>query len=695
MALINEGQVILDLAAADRHEASRQLAERLVATGRCTDLDTFVADVRAREEKTATGLPGGIGIPHARSEAITEPSLVFGRSNDGIDWGAKDGPAKLIFMIAAPADGGDAHMQMLPKLARALMKKDFTEALASATSEAEVVDLVNNAVALDPVAAPAASSTAAAAEPPAASAAATDAEVDDEAAGTRSLKLVGVTSCPTGIAHTYMGAEALEAAAREAGHEILVETQGSAGSTPLTTEQIAGADAAIFAHELPVKDLGRFAGLPVVDVGVKKAISDGPELVKRAEEAVAKHAADPGSVPLVRAGAGDGSAEDSSDGSAKVGRGTQVRQWLMTGVSYMIPFVAAGGILIALGFMLAQIFGGENGAIEVTENYTLNPHAEGVTILQNSFNPLEGMHWAALLFLIGGAAFGFLVPILSGYIAYAIADRPGLVPGIVGGAIAVPMDAGFLGGLATGFIGGFLAKWISGWNVHKGVRGVMPVVVTPLLSTFITAALFIVLRGRPIAGLMSGLNTWLEGLSGGNALFLGLILGAMMGFDLGGPVNKTAYFFATAGLATVGTATDAPQLKIMAAVMAAGMVAPLALALATTVRPRLFSAPERENGKAAWLLGASFISEGAIPFAAAAPAPLIASSVVGSAVTGGLAMLFGATLRAPHGGIWMLPLIGNALMFVLALVAGVVVMAAIVIALKSTAATTEQEVAAA
>jgi fructose PTS system EIIBC or EIIC component len=687
MALITEGQVVLDLAATDRHEATRLLAERLVQSGRCTDLDTFIADVRAREEKMATGLPGGIGIPHARSAAITEPSLVFGRASQGIDWGAKDGPATLVFLIAAPEAGGDAHMQMLPKLARALMKKDFKEALAGATTEAEVVDIVSREVALDAPAAAAgpAGATSAAAATAGASTAGTGAPTTSSTGtaspaqtSARALKLVGVTSCPTGIAHTYMAAEALEAAAREAGHEIVVETQGSAGSTPLPGSRIADADAVIFAHDLPVKDVGRFAGKPTVDVGVKKAISDGPALVAQAERLAAEWAADPSKAAAAAAAAPAGGTTTSADDN--VSTATKVRQWLMTGVSYMIPFVAAGGILIALSFMLAQVSLGENGAIEIVQ-YNLTSDDQ-YNIAQN-FDPISLTAWAALLFVIGGAAFGFLVPILSGFIAFAIADRPGLVPGIVAGFIANTMNAGFLGGLATGFIAGFAARWISGWNVHKGVRGVMPVVVTPLLSTLFTAGLFITVLGRPIAAVMEALNNWLEGLSGGNALILGLILGAMMGFDLGGPVNKTAYFFATAGLAGAGVATDAPQLKIMAAVMAAGMVAPLAMALATTVRPRLFSEPERENGKAAWLLGASFISEGAIPFAAADPTRVIASSVVGSAITGGLAMLFGATLRAPHGGIWVLPLIGNFLLFLLALVIGVLVMATIVVALKS------------
>ncbi|KHK98264.1 PTS lactose transporter subunit IIC [Microbacterium mangrovi] len=681
MPLINEEQVVLDLTGADRHEATRHLAERLVATGRCTDLEQFLADVRERETKMATGLPGGIGIPHARSAAITEPSLVFGRVTDGIDWGAKDGPANLVFLIAAPADGGDAHMQMLPKLARALMKKEFRAALLAATTEAEVVAIVDEQVQLDAPPAPAVASDAQEdAAAAAAVAAAAEYPVPLTGAANRSLKLVGVTSCPTGIAHTYMAAEALERAAKEAGHEMKVETQGSAGTVPLTAAEIADADAVVFAHDLAVKDVGRFAGKPTVDVGVKKAISDGPELIAHAAALAAEWEADPSKAAQAAQAAAAGGLTTKVEENARVG--TKIRQWLMTGVSYMIPFVAAGGILIALSFMIAQLAIGAAGPVAVVK-YNLIP-GDPLNIAQH-FNPLSLMSWGGLLFVIGGASFGFLVPILSGFIAYAIADRPGLVPGIVGGAIAATMSAGFLGGLVTGFLGGFVALWISRWKVHKGVRGVMPVVVIPLLSTLITAGLFITILGRPIVWIMTQLNTWLNGMTGASALILGLILGAMMGFDLGGPVNKTAYAFATTGLAAAGAATDAPQLKIMAAVMAAGMVAPLAMALATAVRPKLFNGPERENGKAAWLLGLSFISEGAIPFAAADPIRVIASSVIGSAVTGGLCMIFAVTLRAPHGGIWVLPLIGQPALFVLALVIGVAVMALIVIVLKTMA----------
>lgn len=674
MALITDSQVVLDLSAPDRHAATRTLAETLVSAGRATDLEAFLADVRAREETMATGLPGGIGIPHARSAAITEPSLVFGRSADGIDWGAKDGPATLVFLIAAPEGGGEAHMQVLPKLAKALMDQDFRAALEAATTESEVVEIVNERVALDEPAGDGAAAPAAAA-PAAAGATGTKGE-QPPSSDAAPLHLVAVTSCPTGIAHTYMAAEALQNAATEAGHTISVETQGSAGSKPLSRKEIQDADAVIFAHDLEVRDKGRFAGLPTVDVGVKKAVGDAPELIERATTIAREWAADPDRAQATRATAA--ASDDPSEEQASTA--TRVRQWLMTGVSYMIPFVAAGGILIALSFMLAQVALGEQGAIEITK-YALD--AEGDFNIAESFVPWSLTSWAALLYVIGSAAFGFLVPILSGYIAFAIADRPGLVPGIVGGSVAATMGAGFLGGLATGFIAGFVARWISGWKVHAGVRGVMPVVVIPLLSTLLTVGLFITVLGRPITWLMDNLTAALEGMGGGSAVLLGIVLGAMMGFDLGGPVNKVAYAFGTTGLTAAGTATDAIQLKIMAAVMAAGMVAPLAMALATTVRPRLFTEPERENGRAAWLLGASFISEGAIPFAAADPARVMASSVVGSAVTGGIALAAGVTLRAPHGGIWVLPLMGNFLMFLVALVAGVLVMTAIVVVLKS------------
>jgi PTS system fructose-specific IIC component len=500
------------------------------------------------------------------------------------------------------------------------------------------------------------------------------------------MKFVGVTSCPTGIAHTYMAAEGLEQAAKAAGHTTEVETQGSAGFDKLSPETIAAADAVIFAVGVPVRERARFAGKPTIDTDVKKAISDGPGLI--AQAVAAAEEAEEAAVNPAAAGAPAppaGGLVTKVDQQASTG--ARIRQWLMTGVSYMIPFVAAGGILIALSFMLAQLFGGNHGAIVVTKLYSLTPpptpNPTHIIDIATNFNPGNGMHWAALFFLVGGASFGFLVPILSGFIAFAIADRPGLAPGIVGGFIAFTIGAGFLGGIASGFIGGFVALWISRWKVPKGVRGVMPVVVIPLISVFVTGFMMIIVLGRPLKALTDALTSWLNGLTGANLILLGVILGLMMAFDMGGPVNKVAYTFAMTGLATAAAATGNTNLKVMAAVMAAGMVPPLGLALATTLRRRLFSEAERENGQAAWLLGASFITEGAIPFAAADPLRVIPSCMLGSAVTGGLVMLFGNTLRAPHGGIWVTPLIGNPLLYLLAIAIGTVITAAAVIALKA------------
>ena len=487
------------------------------------------------------------------------------------------------------------------------------------------------------------------------------------------MKFVGVTSCPTGIAHTYMAAEGLEQAAKAAGHTIEVETQGSAGFDPLSPETIAAADAVIFAVGVPVRSGPGSPASRLVEADVKKAISDGPGLIAQAVAAAEAEAANPTAARAGSPAPAAGGLSTKVDQHASTG--TRIRQWLMTGVSYMIPFVAAGGILIALGFMLAQAAWGETGAILVTKV----PLADIIS----GFNPGSGQDWAALLFQTGVASFGFLVPILAGFIAFAIADRPGLAPGIVGGALAGVVGAGFLGGIATGFIGGFVALWISRWKVPKGMRGVMPVVVIPLLSVFITGLAMIVVLGRPLKALADGLASWLNGLSGANLILLGVILGLMMAFDMGGPVNKVAYTFATTGLASATTATGGTSLKIMAAVMAAGMTPPLGLALATTIRRRLFSEAERENGQAAWLLGASFITEGAIPFAAADPLRVIPSGMLGSAVTGGLVMLFGNTLRAPHGGIWVTPLIGSPLLYLLAIAIGTMITTAAVVALKA------------
>ncbi|MFF4311376.1 PTS fructose transporter subunit IIABC [Streptomyces sp. 900105755] len=655
--MITADLVDLDLSADTKEAAARALAERMVALGRVTDLEGFLADVAAREAQMPTGLDGGIGIPHCRSAHVTEPTLAFGRSAAGIDFGAPDGPADLIFLIAAPAGADDAHLTILSSLARQLMNSEFTDALRSAADAGTAAALIRGDETPAPTegAAAAASASQNTAAAPVAASAGTAAATRDAGpeAGERPFRIVAVTSCPTGIAHTYMAAESLENAGREAGVELVVETQGSAGFTRLDPEVIAAADGVIFAHDVPVRDKDRFAGKPTVDVGVKAGINRPAELIGEVRAKAARGEATSGSAPATPV---------ERAGEAGEGYGTKLRKWLMSGVSYMVPFVAAGGLLIALGFAI--------GGYEI----------KSAPSVLNHFVWTQSDSWAALMFQIGAVAFGFLVPVLAGYIAYGMADRPGLVPGFVGGMIASTINAGFLGGLVAGLLAGGVVMAIQKIDIPKVLRGIMPVVVIPLISTAIVGFLMFVVVGKPIASAQKGMTDWLNGLSGSNAVLLGALLGLMMCFDLGGPVNKVAYTFATAGIAVSNPSDSA--MKIMAAVMAAGMVPPLAMALATTVRGKLFTETERENGKAAWVLGASFISEGAIPFAAADPLRVIPSSMVGGAVTGALSMVFGATLRAPHGGIFVVPLIGNPFLYLVAIAAGVCITTALVVLLK-------------
>ena len=491
------------------------------------------------------------------------------------------------------------------------------------------------------------------------------------------MKFVAVTSCPTGIAHTYMAAEALEMTGSELGHEIQVETQGSAGSTPLDPAVIAAADGVIFAADLEVRGKERFAGKPTVDVGVKAAVHDAAAVINAAVAAV-ESAPAPGATPGAAPGATAAHTPATTTPIGKPGAGSRIRAYLMTGVSYMIPFVAAGGILIALGFLLATVAWQSNGAIEVTKVVDGGNPAVFTAWIADKFSYASLQHWAVLLFWIGKWAFTFLVLSLSAYIAYAIADRPGLVPGFLGGFIANFVGAGFLGGIITGFLAGYVARWIAGWKVPKGVRGVMPVVVIPLLSSLIVGLVTTLLVGPPMKGINDGLMGWLNGLGTQYLIPLGIIVGLMQCTDLGGPINKVAYVFGVTGLANA-TSSGATEARVMAAVMAAGMVPPLAIALATLVRPLLFSESEREAGKSCWLLGLSFISEGAIPFAAEDPFKMIPAFMTGGAVTGGLVMALGSGQMAPHGGIWVLPLIGKPFMFLIALVVGMAVSAALVI----------------
>ena len=488
--VITADLVDLDLKAADRQSASRQLAERLVKAGRVTDIEGFLADIAKRESQMPTGLEGGIGIPHCRSAHVTEPSLAFGRASEGVDFGAPDGPADIIFLIAAPEGGDASHMKILASLARRLIRAQFKETLRS-------VQGPGGGCGVHPQ------------------------------GGELAMKFVAVTSCPTGIAHTYMAAEALEQAAADSGDEMHVETQGSAGSDPLDPQIIADADAVIFAADVEVRDRERFAGKPLVQSGVKRAIGGAAQMLDEARAAAAAGPPAGGAArrPPRRRRAGH-------QGRLRRRFGTRLRQWLMTGVSYMIPFVAAGGMLIALGFAL--------GGYMITNAPKITEQAS--TRAACSRGP-------RLLFEIGRIAFCFLVPILAGFIAFAMADRPALVPGIVGGCIAGQVGAGFLGGLVAGLLAGAVVlgdpqdqgaargrRHHAGGGdpagVHAGrrradVRGV----------------------GPPLAALATGLTNWLNGLSGANKVILGIILGLMMAFDMGGPVNKTAYTFAALGLA--------------------------------------------------------------------------------------------------------------------------------------------------
>ncbi|MGX1814721.1 PTS fructose transporter subunit IIABC [Streptomyces albidoflavus] len=646
--LITADLVDVDLFADTKEAAARSLAERMAAAGRVTDLEAFLADVAAREAQMPTGLDGGIGIPHCRSAHVTEPTLAFGRSAEGIDFGAPDGPADLIFLIAAPAGADDDHLTILSALARRLADSTFTEALRAERDPARAAALIRGET-------PPEADADAEAEGPADQPDTTPAD-----SGPSPFRVVAVTSCPTGIAHTYMAAEALQRAGEEEGVDLRVETQGSAGFRRIDPAVVAAADAVILAHDVEVREKARFAGKPVVDVGVKAAINRPAALIAEAREKAAQ--AGTGTTAEAAPKTPDASRPAPMDeGAEGEGFGTRLRTWLMTGVSYMVPFVAAGGLLIALAFAL--------GGYRISDAPSVAEH----------FAWGEAASWAALMFQTGQAAFGFLVPVLAGFIAYGMADRPGLVPGFVGGAIAVTIDAGFLGGLVAGLLAGAVVAAIQRLTIPPVLRGIMPVVVIPLVSSAVVGFLMFVVVGGPIASFQKAMTDWLGELSGANAVLLGVLLGLMMCFDLGGPVNKVAYAFAVGGLATP---TDG-SLKVMAAVMAAGMVPPLGMAVATTVRARLFGKAERENGKAAWVLGASFISEGAIPFAAADPLRVIPSAMAGGAVTGALSMAFGATLRAPHGGLFVVPLIGNALLYVVAIAAGTVVTAALVVLLKS------------
>ena len=665
--IIEPGLVVLDAdLGPEKSGVIRALADRVAASGRATDAEALFADAWKREEQAPTGLPGGLAIPHAKSPAVTTPSLAVARLARPVEFDEGE-EADLVFLIAAPDTAAQDHLALLSTLARSLMRDDFVASLRSAATADEVVGIVQGALAGDEEAAPAAAAaapaaaTTAAAAATAATAAATPADAD---AASARRSIVAVTACPTGIAHTYMAADALAAAAERAGVDYHVETQGSSGAKPLDPAVIAAADAVIFAVDVDVRDKGRFAGKPVVQAPVKRGIDEPDALVAKALAA----ASDP-NAPRVPAG-GDGTGATAAVAGGQ-SFGSNLKRWLLTGVSYMIPFVAAGGLIIALAFLIGGYEIGENAGEIVLNNALWNLPPGGLS-----------EYIGSVLIVIGSASMAFLVPALSGYIAYAMADRPGIAPGFVAGSVALVLNAGFLGGLVGGLLAGAAAMWLGRLRPPRWLRGLMPVVIIPLLASLFSSGLLLLILGAPIATLMMWLTDWLNSLTGVSAIALGAILGLMMGFDLGGPVNKVAYAFAVTGLAAGSIENQAPW-QIMAAVMAAGMVPPLGMALASTVLARkLFTEPERENGIAAWLLGLSFISEGAIPFAAADPLRVIASSMVGGATAGAICMAAGVTSQAPHGGIFVFFAIGNFGMFLLAILVGTLVMGFMVVGLK-------------
>ena len=710
--LINPGLVLLDR---DLGESTESVIRALAATvhreGRASTADSLAADALAREAKNATGIPGGIGIPHCRSEAVTQATLVMARLAPAVDFGAKDGPADIVFFIAAPAGADQEHLKLLSKLARSLMKKPFVASLRAAQSPEEVVDIVDTALGLAPqpddaAAAPAAATgtaatgssaatgadgsaatgtggaaagaaVAGASGATAASNAGTQAPTGTHAPLTESAtstapddagargprRLVAVTACPTGIAHTYMAADALTNTAQEMGVDLQVETQGSSGATRLDPAVIGQAEAVIFATDVDVRERSRFAGLPYIASAVKRGIDEPREMIQEALEA-----ADDPQAPKVT---GDGG-EISAAVSGSEGWGTRIRKAVMTGVSYMIPFVAAGGLLMAIAFMIADPVLVAQQADDILATTTLG----------NLGDVSLAMYLGAVLFKTGNLAISLLVPALAGYIAYGLADRPGIAPGFAAGLVANFMGAGFIGGIVGGLLAGLCAYWLSLPRLPRWLGSLMPVVIIPLLASLFAGGLLFLAIGGPIAAFMTWLTGLLAGMSGASAVALGAVLGLMMCSDLGGPINKVAYSFAVAGLGTATASNTAPQ-EIMATVIAAGMVPPLGLALASTVLGRKYFTPaERENGKTSWLLGASFISEGAIPFAAADPLRVIPACMAGGVVTGAMTMAFGVTSAAPHGGIWIWPVIGGLGAFVGSILVGTVITAVLVTLLK-------------
>lgn len=607
---------------AGKTEALNQSIDLMAKSGKIADVEKYRKGVFAREEEGTTGIGMGIAIPHCKSDAVTKAGLAAMVVKDGVDFESLDGtPAKIIFLIAAPNTEDNVHLQVLSKLSVMLMDEQFTNSLINAGSVDEFLNIIDSAEkAKDEKEA---AKEAKAKEP-------VEVKKDD-------VFIVAVTACPTGIAHTYMAAEAIEKKAKELGYQVKVETRGSGGAkNVLTDDEIAKAAGVIVACDTNVPT-DRFDGKKVIECHVSDGINKAEELIKRIAA---------GDAPVFKASGKKEASHSSVGGKESVGH--QIYKHLMNGVSHMLPFVVGGGILIAIAFLI-------DGFSVDLNSLPADQRANFGTITQA----------AALFKGIGGTAFGFMLPILAGFIAMSIADRPGLAVGFVGGSIAANGTSGFLGALVAGFVAGYivllLKKVFS--KLPESLDGMKPVLLYPLLGIFLVGVIMQFVVEPPIGALNTAINNGLNGLNGASAVVLGILLGGMMSVDMGGPVNKAAYVFGTASIA-------AGNYNIMAAVMIGGMVPPIAIALATIFFKNKFTAEERKAGPTNFIMGLSFITEGAIPFAASDPLHVLPACVVGSAVAGGLSMAFGCTLMAPHGGIFVVPTIGNPLMYLVALVIG-------------------------
>lgn len=607
---------------AGKTEALNQCIDLMEKSGKIADVEKYRKGVFAREEEGTTGIGMGIAIPHCKSDAVIKAGLAAMVVKDGVDFESLDGtPARIIFLIAAPNTEDNVHLQVLSKLSVMLMDEQFTNSLINAGSVDEFLNIIDSAEkAKDEKEA---LKEAKAKEP-------VEVKKDD-------VFIVAVTACPTGIAHTYMAAEAIEKKAKELGYQVKVETRGSGGAkNVLTDDEIAKAAGVIVACDTNVPT-DRFDGKKVIECQVSDGINKAEELVKRIAA---------GDAPVFKASGKKEASHSSVGGKESIGH--QIYKHLMNGVSHMLPFVVGGGILIAIAFLI-------DGFSVDLNSLPADQRANFGTITQA----------AALFKGIGGTAFGFMLPILAGFIAMSIADRPGLAVGFVGGSIAANGTSGFLGALVAGFVAGYivllLKKVFS--KLPESLDGMKPVLLYPLLGIFLVGVIMQFVVEPPIGALNTAINNGLNGLNGASAVVLGVLLGGMMAVDMGGPVNKAAYVFGTASIA-------AGNYNIMAAVMIGGMVPPLAIALATIFFKNKFTAEERKAGPTNFIMGLSFITEGAIPFAASDPLHVLPACVVGSAVAGGLSMAFGCTLMAPHGGIFVVPTIGNPLMYLVALVIG-------------------------